>query len=131
MSDSILVVLDLTMVAYVFYRALLTFVFLPLAGGFFYGHIGLLWVLLILASVGALVCSFFEKRLASCMLSALVGLAAISFWCFAVFRNRAYFSEGYFCWSVLPELLFAVCGITSWMIRRVAPRESQPKEVAD
>ncbi len=69
--------LNLVMVAYVFYRALTTFVFLPLAGGFFYGHSGLYFVLLILISIGALVCSFFEKRFASCMLSMLVGLAAM------------------------------------------------------
>jgi lysylphosphatidylglycerol synthetase-like protein (DUF2156 family) len=123
--------LNLVMVAYVFYRALGTFVFLPLAGGFFYGHIGLYFVLLILTSIGALVCSFFEKRFAACILSILVGLAAILFWVLVVTRNRAYLEWNYFCWSVAPELVFAVCGFANWAILPIAPTASRHEDAAD
>ena len=124
MRDGVVVFLDLLMVAYIFFRALTTFIFLPLAGGFFYGRSGLYFVALILVAIGALVCCFFEKRFASFMLSTLVGLAAISFWVLVVARNHAYLVLNYFCWTVAPELVFAACGFTSWMIRRAESTEA-------
>ena len=77
------------MVAYVLYRVFFTFVLGPLAGVFFYGHIGAYFASLTLVAVAALTCSFFEKRFATFLLSACVGLAAICFWCLTIFDNRA------------------------------------------
>ena len=131
MRDGIVTFLDMLMLVYVLYRALATFVFLPLAGGFFFGHTGIYFVSLILIAAGAVVCCFFEKRTASCVLAGLVGLAAVSFWCFGVLRNQAYLNWSYFGWSVVPELLFAAAGVAGWMIRRADSTEPVAEEASN
>ena len=121
--------LDLLMVGYVGYRMFITAIFLPLAGGFFYGHMGLYFVLLIFVAGGSLVFGFFDRRGWACVLAAVVGLAAISYWCSICLAFKRTIWEGFYG-PVAPDLLFSACGAANWFISRSTLQEGGADEAA-
>lgn len=129
MKDGLVVFLGLVMVAYVLFTALVTFVFLPLAGGFFYGHIGAYYLSLILIATLAVAFSFFEKRGAAGLLAVILLLTVLFYW----WRNgyTGPWDWSIFFWNTFPAFVFAGCAIANWVIRRSAPNEPEVSDSAD
>lgn len=125
MKDGLVTLLGLVMVAYLFFLALVTFAFLPLAGGFFYGHIGDYYVSLILVAAASVAFSFFEKRGVACLLALVLLFAVLLYWHFA--GHPGPWSKSIFLWTVLPALAFAGCAIANWLICRSSLNSSPAK----
>lgn len=116
MRDGLVTFLGLVMVAYVLYLGLVTIAFLPLAGGFFYGHIGAYYVSLIVVATAAVALSFFEKRGLAGLLGVTLLLIVLSYWW--TYGYRGPWAWSIFLWNTLPSLAFAACGVANWVICR-------------
>lgn len=121
MKEGLVVFFGLVMVAYLLFLGVAA-AFLPLAGGFFYGHIGAYYVSLILIAVAAIALSFFEKRGLAGLLGVVELLIVISFWCVGF---RGFWDWSNFCWNVLPALVFAACAVANWILCRTAPAQPE------
>ena len=105
------------MVVYFLYRVLTTAAFGLLTGVFFYGHYGTYFLLLMLATVGAIVLTFTDRRGWAGLLSVVVGLGATTYWWFSIccaVRPIWYGIE----WQVIPELIFSLAGVCRWLLER-------------
>lgn len=128
MKDAVVTFLGLIMVAYVLFLGFITIAFLPLAGGFFHGRVGAYYVSLILIATAAVVFSFFEKRVMAGILAVLLLLIVVFYWWFAGYGGP--WGRSIFFWNVLPAVVFAVCGVASWALRRSASNQAEAGESA-
>lgn len=129
MKDGLVTLLGLVMVAYVLYLGVVTIAFLPLAGGFFYGHIGAYYVSLILISAAALTFNFLQRRELVAGLALTVLLIAVCYWWFAEYGGP--WAWSIFYWSALPAMVFAACGVVSWLLGRHASNQPEPQPETD
>lgn len=113
--DGLVTFLGLVMVAYVLFLGV-SIPFLALAGGFFYGHIGALYVSLIFIAIAAIAFSFFEKRDLAALLAVILLLIVFMYWCLDGYRGPWVWSI--FFWNTLPSLVFAGRGVANWLISR-------------
>ena len=105
------------MVVYFLYRVLTMAAFGLLAGVFFYRHYGTYFLLLMLATAGAIVLTFIDRRGWAGLLSVVVGLGATSYWWFSI--CCAVHPIWYdFELQVVPELIFSFAGVCRWLLER-------------
>jgi hypothetical protein len=126
MRDGLVAFLGLVMVAYVLFLGV-AIAFLPLAGGFFYGHIGAIYVALIFIASAAVAFSFFEKRGVAGLL-ALIQLLIVLFYYGWLNRYRGPGAWSVFFWNALPSLVFAACGVANWVLARATPNQPDTGE---
>jgi hypothetical protein len=112
------------MVLYVLYRAFVTFLIMPLTTSFWSLN-GAYFVVLVLIAVASTVFSLTRLRILGASLAVLVGLAALSYWWFAICR-MTYPIWSDFGWFVAPELGFSLAGICRWIVEEPARRFSRP-----
>jgi hypothetical protein len=100
----------------VIYRTLVTLLILPLAGPL-WSVTGIYFVVLVLVAIASIVFSFKKRQVLSMSLAALVGVAGLSFWWFAISRsNHPIWSD--FGWFVVPEMGFSLASLGNGYLRR-------------
>src|ERR1019366_10203708 len=113
MKKILIALLSVGVVAYLAFRALTTFIFMPLAGSIW--SLGALYFLVMFIAAAALsALSFIGNRRLATVLSGLYGSASLTYWWFIVCRaSTPIWSD--FQWLVVPDIGFSPAGLLIWL----------------
>jgi hypothetical protein len=104
------------MVVYTLYRTITTLVFLPFAGSLG-SPTGLYFISLVLLAAGATALSFTKLKGLTALLASFLGLVAVIYWWVFICRASVPIWSD-FGWLVVPELCFALAGLSKWVVSR-------------
>jgi hypothetical protein len=119
MKSLFVVLSSVVMAAYVLYRGFTTFLILPFTEPLLSPD-GMYFLLLVFVAAISTILSFTPRRGGAASLAAVVGIAALCFWVFVIFRSP-WRTWSNFVWFLVPEVCFALAGLCKWWVDRSRP----------
>lgn len=116
MKNIVAVLSSAVMVIYTLYRAFTTLVILPFSGSL-KSSTGIYFLLLVFGAAGATALSFTKRRGIAASLAAVLGLVALLYWWVVICRTSVPIWSDFY-WLVVPEVCFALAGLSKWMVSR-------------
>lgn len=114
MKSLFVVLSSVVMIAYVAYRGLTTFMILPFTEPLLSPD-GVYFLLLVFVAAISTVLSFTPRKGVAASLAAAVGIAALCFWVFIIFRSP-WRTWSNFVWFLVPEASFTLAGLCKWWV---------------